>query len=99
MFRSIAATIAAIVLTLGVAGPAAADIPLVRDNPVVDVSGNRANGFTLTFQSGGTWVTGSLHEELAACRGQYAKGSQSRRKCAGIVRGWMREYVAIRAAG
>lgn len=78
--------------------PAAAEIPLVVDNPVVAASGNRATGFTLTFQSGGAWVTGSFHAELKTCRQDHPRG-KDRRKCTAIVRGAMHEYVAIRNAG
>ena len=61
-------TIAATILTLGLAAPAAADIPLATDNAITAASGNRANGFTLTFAGGGTWHTDPFHTELATCR-------------------------------
>ena len=90
-------TIAATILTLVLAAPASADIPLATDNAITAASGNRANGFTLTFAGGGTWHTDPFHTELATCRADYAKGP-SRKKCTAIVRASMREYVALRAA-
>lgn len=91
----------ALVLLVGLAWieSAHADIPLVTDGGIVAASGNRADGFTLTFAAGEKWRTGSLHEELASCRGEFRKGSDGRHKCASIVRGSMREYVTLRAAG
>lgn len=92
----------ALVMLVGLAWieSAHADIPpYVADGAIVDVSGNRASGFTLTFAADEKWRTGSLHEELASCRAEFRKGSDGRHKCAAIVRGSMREFVAIRNAG
>lgn len=99
MTTTIRTLIAGLTIALiGIAAPATADIPLVTDNGIVAASGNRANGFTLTFAGGETWRTDTFHAELKTCRQTYPKGT-SRKKCTAIVRASMRDYVELRRAG
>lgn len=99
MNRILAATIAT-VLTLGVAGPAAADRPVPQYPPAptfygYTVTGNYANGFTATTD-GDTQTFPSWRTAIDACKADFEPHTYYRAACRANERAVYRNLRAQR---